>query len=306
MKKLFSLIFVALLAMAMLVGCSSDSGDSDVAEVEAEGLELAEEKKEQDKRVVAGTVMASEMLEMLDIELVGVPSTDRGLPERYSDVEAIGMPMNPDLEKILSVEPDVFITDGNLKDTIDALLGDKGIEIIYLTNNSYQDLMDTITELGAYFERQDRASEILADMKSKEEAVLQSVEGKESPNVMIIFGTTESFMLATKNSFTGSLVEQIGGENVTDSIAEGGRAPYVDFSLEQAVQMNPDVILRLTHMSPQESSQAFEEEFSKDMWQNLDAVREGRVHDLDPRYFGVTANMRASESIEKLAELIYE
>uniref|UniRef100_UPI00260AFEB1 ABC transporter substrate-binding protein n=1 Tax=Clostridium sp. TaxID=1506 RepID=UPI00260AFEB1 len=94
-------------------------------------------------------------------------------------------------------------------------------------------------------------------------------------------------------------------DNVTDSIDTIDSA-YVNFSMEQIVEMNPDYILRLSHGDIEVTKKAFDEEFSTNpAWMTLDATKEGRVYDLDPVVFGVTANLSIIEAIEELGNIIY-
>lgn len=302
MKNIKLSVILVFSMMLLLTGC----GNKDVSEKPVEVKAAKTQEVIQEKKVVAGTVMAAELLDLLEVDLVGIPSTKKGLPKRYEGVTEIGMPMKPDLEKIVSLDPDIFVSDATLKEAVDGLLGDKEMELVYMNNNSYEDLETTITSLGEKFNKEDKAKEVVDNMKEKEKEILKSIEGKESPRVMVIFGTTESFMLATNNSFVGSLVEKLGATNVTDELSKGAPAPYVPFSLEQAVALNPDIILRLTHMEVEASKAAFDQEFSKGLWQNMKTVKEDKVYDLDPEYFGVTANSRSSESLEKLAEILYK
>lgn len=306
MKKVLILMFSVML---LITGCAGNEQAKDTTSVKAEGNKQEsgkEDEKVQDKKIIAGTVMSAELLDLLDIDVVGVPTTDKKMPERYKDVAQIGMTMKPDLEKVVALDADVFISDITLKDPVDKLLAGQDLELMYLSNNSYEDVANTITTLGEYFSKEEKAKEVVGQMKATEEKVLKSIEGKENPRVMVLFGTTESFMLATNHSFVGSLIEKLGATNVTDELSDGKPMPYVPFSLEQAVSLNPDIILRLTHMDVEASKAAFEEEFKKGLWQNMETVKTGKVYDLDPEYFGVTANSRASKSLEKLSEILYK
>ncbi|AFS77444.1 putative ABC transporter periplasmic binding protein [Gottschalkia acidurici 9a] len=273
---------------------------------ESESSEASNLKIPKDAKIVAGTVMASELLDLLDIELVGVPSTKKGLPERYNGLTEIGMSMKPDIEKIVSLGTNVLVTDSTLKESLDVQLKGKDIDIIYMNNNSYEDLIKTIESLGKAFEKEDKAEKVIKDMKQKEEQIMKKIEGKKSPKVMVIFGTTESFMLATKDSFVGSLVEKLGATNITEEIDQKGTTPYVPFSLEQVAKLDPDMILCLTHMEVEASKAAFDKEFSKGLWKNMHVIKNNKVYSLDPEYFGVTANSRASESLERLADILYK
>ena len=303
MKKIKRLIALSLCATTLLVGCGSKASPKEENNNDA----AVEEKKEiTDKKVIAGTAMSAELLDLIDVDAIGVLSTKKKLPERFKDLPEIGSPMKPDLEKVVSLNPDLYISDGNLKGNIEELFKEKNINTLFLDNNSYEDVIKNIEYLGEYFGVEEKTKELVSKMNKEEGRILDSVKGKESPKVLVIFGTTESFMLATNHSYVGNLVEKLGGKNVTDELSKDNPAPYVPFSLETVADLNPDIILRLTHMDPEASKKAFEEEFSKGLWVNLDAVKNNKVYDLDPEYFGVSANIRAVEALETMSEILYK
>ncbi len=305
MKKLKKLILLSLCTVALLTGCDKASSTEPKAPQEPQEV-VSEANQEEPKRVIAGTVASAEILDLIDVDVVGVVSTEKTLPERFDGVAEIGMPMNPDLEKVVSLDPGLYITDASLKESIEALFTGKNIETMFLSNNSYQNILENIESLGQYFDKEEEARAVLNEMKEREQQVLDSIEEKEAPRILVIFGTPESFMLATKHSYAGGLVEMLGGINVTDSLGEARPMPYLPFSLETIADLNPDMILRLTHVSPEVSKAAFEKEFQKGFWANLEAVKNNRVYDLDPEYFGVTANIRAIEALEQMAEILYQ
>ncbi|WP_461614219.1 ABC transporter substrate-binding protein [Clostridium sp. Marseille-QA1073] len=303
MKKIKEIMALSLCATTLLVGCRSNATTKEENKSET----AVEQKKEvTDKKVIAGTTMSAELLDLIDVDAVGVLSTKKELPERFKDLPEIGSPMKPDLEKVVSLNPDLYISDGNLKGNIEELFKEKNINTLFLNNNSYEDVIKNIEDLGKYFEKEEKTKDLVSKMKKEEERILDSVKGKEAPKVLVIFGTTESFMLATKHSYAGSLVEKLGGKNVTDELSKDKSTPYVPFSLEAVANLNPDIILRLTHMEPEASKEAFEKEFSKGLWVNLDAVKNNKVYDLDPNYFGVSANIKAVEALEKMSEILYK
>lgn len=290
MKKLLSILLV-LISLLVLVGC-----DGEIAN---------ENGTDSTIRIIAGTVAAAEYLDLMGVEIVGVVSTERGLPERYKDVPQIGTAMSPDLERIVSLAPDIFISDTNLKENIETLLEGQDIATKFISNASYEDVMTNFLNLGKLFNKEEVAQAIVDDMRATEQRIMESIKGKEAPRVLVIFGTPESFMLATQHSYIGSLIEKLGAMNVTDLLNQGGPAPFVPFSLETVADLNPDVILRLSHIAPEVTRAAFEREFSQGFWVNLDAVKEGRVYDLSNAFFGVTGNVRAKYALENLAELLF-
>lgn len=255
-------------------------------------------------KVAVGTIGISEIFDALEIDLVGVPSSDSNIPERYKSLPTIGMSMQPDMEKLKSLELDVFITDSALKDSLEESLQNKKISTQFIKTSGYDDIVKSIETIGKAFEKEDKAKEIVDKMKNTEKEVMDRIQGKEPKKVMIIFGTPESFMLATDMSYIGDLANRLNLENITDGMEI--KSPYIPFSIESVVSMNPDVILRFTHADPEVSRQMFEKEFSENpVWNALDAVKNEKVFDLDPEYFGVVANIRCSEALESLYDIIY-
>jgi iron complex transport system substrate-binding protein len=312
MKKILSILLIMSLAL-LIMGCSNkqevvptvvQNNENEALNEESKINE--EEEKVEELRVIAGTVASAEFLDLLDITPIGVVSTSHTLPSRYDNVPQIGTAMSPDLELILSLNSDIYISDSSLKENIEGLLQGQEMELMFLTNNSFEDVMENFEALGTFFGKEEKANELIQEMKEKEQEILASIKDKEAPRVMVIFGTPESFMLATERSYAGSIVNKLGGINVTDDIQNAPPSPYIPFSLETVADLNPDIILRLSHAAPEATRAAFEKEFAQGFWLNLEAVKNNRVYDLDNDYFGVTANVRAKESLEKMAEILYQ
>ena len=256
-------------------------------------------------KIVAGTIGLTEMFDILEIDLVGVPSSSSySVPERYKELPTIGMSMQPDAEVVKSLDTDLFVSVTSLQASLEKSLGGKNINTLFVEANGYDDIAVSIKQLGDAFGKTEQAEEFLANMKETEANALAKIDGKEKKKAMIIFGTPESFMLATDMSYIGDLADRLGVDNVTDELQTMG--PFVPFSIENVVATNPDVIIRFTHADPETSRKMFDKEFSENpVWNALDSVKAGKVYDLDPHYFGVVANVRCAEALEQLAELIY-
>lgn len=72
-------------------------------------------------------------------------------------------------------------------------------------------------------------------------------------------------------------------------------------------KLQPDIILRASHGFPNQVKAMFDEEFKTNtIWRNFKATKNNRVFDLDETLFGITANINADQSLEKMYELLYE
>ena len=70
---------------------------------------------------------------------------------------------------------------------------------------------------------------------------------------------------------------------------------------------NPDIILRTSHAMPKQVAAMFAEEFeTNDIWKHFNAVKNGKVFDLDNEKFGMSATFRYKEALDDLQPILYE
>ncbi|WP_262174090.1 heme ABC transporter substrate-binding protein IsdE [Saccharococcus sp. Marseille-Q5394] len=291
MKKAIGLF--GLLASVMLAGCSAIAGDN-----------ANEQIGEQDgDRVVATTVALTEIMDALDIDLVGVPSSYKELPERYADAKEVGNPMSPDMEMLLSLKPTEVFSVTTLKYDLQEMFDDRGIDMTYANLESIDAMHEEILKIGEKYDSVEQAEAIVARFEEKAAAIEKAIEGKEKPSVLILMGIPGSYLVATEHSYIGDLVKRAGGVNVIT----GEDVEFISSNTEYLQQTNPDVILRAAHGMPEQVIQMFDEEFrSNDVWKHFDAVKNGRVYDLEETLFGTTGNLAAAEALDELLKMLHE
>ena len=257
-----------------------------------------------EERIIAGSVAMGEILNELKVPMVGRISTQYDLPEEMESLPEVGLPMNPDLEKIVEMDPDRYILSGSLEEIVGDKLSSVDIPTEYYDLTSYNAVFSTIEEVGKNYGKEKEAQDLIERLKVNEAEVLSSIEGKEPKKVMILFGAPGAFLLATKDSFAGSLVNLLKCENIADQTKIKGE--YVPFSMEVALKEDPDIILRMYHGYIDEAKAQVEKEFAENpQWKQFTAVKEGKVYDLDDRIFNVTGNLRADESLIYMRDLLY-
>lgn len=252
--------------------------------------------------VVATSVAVTEILDALDVQVSGVPTSSYELPESTKDAVQVGNPMSPDLEIIKSLNPKVVVSVDTLGSDYEKLFTDNNIPSEFVSLSSLEDLKTTIKTLGDYFNKKEKAEELINNINSKQEEVSSSNENVQSPNLLVLFAAPGSTMLATTKSYIGSLVELVGGKNIIEDTS----SPYVNYNNEELTKLNPDKILVMTHALPEETKAALEKEFStSSVWQNVEAVKNGNVVYLDNNYFGMSANLKVTEALGMLKEIVY-
>ena len=255
-----------------------------------------------EERVVASSVAVVQILDALAVPMVGVPTSSYELPESVADVTRIGSAMSPDMEVIASLEPTVVVSVDSLSEDLKTQFDSLKIDSEFVNLDSYDGLKEAIKSLGDRFGVSEKAEELVASFEARETDIQKSIEGKESPSVLIIFGAGTSFMVASEDSYVGNLASIVGATNIlTDAPSS-----FSPIDMEYLADKNPDYILFMAHANPEESLEAFKQEFEKNKaWQNFDAVKNGNVVALETGYFGMSANLNAVDAMEKLVDILY-
>lgn len=294
----FVLVIGLLLAGCGNAATSSDSGASDTqGSASNTGTEASSEN-----RIVSTTVAITEVLAALDLDVVGVPTTVKQLPERYKGIVEVGNPMSPDMELIKSLKATHVLSVTTLQYDLEETFKNLNIDASFLDFTSMDDMKAEIAKLGEQFDRKEKAQALIDSYDQKIADIKAKVASEQAPSVLILMGIPGSYLVATEHSYIGDLVKQLGGVNViTNSDVE-----FISSNTEYLHQSNPDVILRAAHGMPEEVIKMFDDEFKKnDIWKHFNAVKNDRIYDLPEEFFGTTGNLAADEALDILAGMLY-
>lgn len=290
MKKFLCVIAILIVTFSV-IGCSS----SEVAS--SKELSTSDDKKQV---VVATSVAITEILDRLGVEVSGVPQTNYELPESAKGATEVGSPMNPDMEIIKSLNPTDVICVDTLGSDFEKQFEENNINADFYNLSNVDGLKETIAALGEKFNKQDKANEILDEIKDVEDKV--NSNKKSDDKILVLFGAPGSVMVATDKSYIGNLVELAGGYNIFSNATSS----FTQINLEEIIKLNPDKILVMTHAAPEAAKESVEEELSKDLWKNVNAVKNNDITYLENGYFGMSANLKIVEAVEKLGDILYE
>lgn len=307
MKKmgfiLLSIAFAASLTACGKKDSAAVSQDSDGSHTENSSVDTgADGQSGSDIKVVATSVAIVEILDALGVEAAGVPTSGYELPKSAEGAVKVGNPMSPDMEVIKSLNPGIVFSVSSLepalKDGFDAV----NIPSAFMDLNSFDGLIDSIKLIGEKTNRKEKAYELAEEIQERAKEISENAADKDAGTVLIIFGASGNFQVATEESYVGDLVKRVGGRN----IVEGAEGSFLPVDIEFLASKNPDYILLMTHANPEESRAAFEKEFSENgVWDNFDAVKNNKVIALDSKYFGMSANLLVTDAMENLEEILY-
>ncbi len=301
MQKKWRYVWLMLVVMtaAIIAGCGNDKEEKAVSADTAEKSETAETS---DQRIIAGTVVIADILDKLNIDAIAIPETEKELPSRFDGLPTIGNAMTPDMEIVKSMDPTDFLSVSTLEYDLEDGFEQLKIPATFLNFQSVDSMIQEIQGLGERYDRKTQADKLVGDLQKKIEAAEVVAANRKGPRVLILLGIPGSYLVATENSYAGDLVKRAGGTNVM----EGQDPEYLSSNTEYLHNSKPDIILRLSHGMPDEVVEMFNEEFqTNDVWKHFDAVKNGKVYDLEEELFGTTASLQVPEALSELMKIFY-
>ena len=114
-------------------------------------------------RVVSLAPSATSTIHAIGAESVLVAATHHG----DHRVERIGGWLNPDIDRIEALQPDLVITTDSLQASIVAALRARNIETLHLTPTTLEEVIDSITEIGHAIGRDVATSELVSAIRDR-------------------------------------------------------------------------------------------------------------------------------------------
>ncbi|MEA0554500.1 ABC transporter substrate-binding protein [Lysinibacillus irui] len=258
------------------------------------------------ENIVTTSVPLTEMLHLLGITPVGVPTSTNPIPTDFDSITKIGSPMSPDLEVISSLQSDLIIGASSLQSSLDQALQGMNLPTAYLPTDSYEDLKLSFKVLGTYFAKEEKMNDVLQRIVAKEKELEAQAQGKELPSVMLVIGTSDSFMVMNDKSYLGSLVERLGADNIAKSVLKAD-STYSPMNLEDIIVADPDIVFVLASGDHGANEDKFKQEIEKNSaWQQLSAYKNNKIYVLDYSTFGVTSITNVETALTTIADYFYK
>lgn len=297
----FGTLVMAMIILFIVAGCSNKADEGKV-DVDKGSTVESESTEKSDQRIIAGTVVIAEILDKLDLDAIAIPETEKELASRFDELPTIGNAMQPDMEIVKSLDSTDFLSVSTLEYDLTDKFEQLKIPTHFLNFQSVDSMLREIEGLGDRYDRTEKAAELVASLQKSIDSVESVAADKQGPRVLILLGIPGSYLVATENSYAGDLVKRAGGVNVM----EGQEAEYLSSNTEYLHNSNPDIILRLSHGMPAEVVKMFDEEFkTNDVWKHFNAVKTGKVYDLEEELFGTTASLQVPTALGQLMEIFY-
>jgi iron complex transport system substrate-binding protein len=171
-------------------------------------------------------------------KLVG-DTTYCNYPDAAKAVQKVGDTINPNLEAIVALKPDVvFVSTASQIETFTKRLEEQKIAVFVTDAKDLEGVYRGIETIGDILGKKEKAGELVAAMKNRVAAVEARTENA-TPYRVFVQVSEEPLFTAGGTSFITDLIERAGGFSVTANIKE----PYPRLSEETALALQPDAII---------------------------------------------------------------
>jgi iron complex transport system substrate-binding protein len=231
--------------------------------------------------------------------VVGVSDFDN-YPEDVATKEQIGG-MEFNVEKIISLKPDLVLAHGssahNSESGLDQLRS-VGITVVVIPNAmSFEGVYDSIKLVGKMTGTTNQAEEIVANMQTKLEEIKEKASAvSEKATVWVEVSPAPELYTTGQGTFMHEMIEAINATN-----AAGEQEGWIMFTEEDAVTLNPDVIITTYGYYVENPKQQV---LAREAWSEVPAIQNDRVYDIHSDLV-TRSGPRLIEGVEELAKVVY-
>jgi iron complex transport system substrate-binding protein len=195
-------------------------------------------------------------------------------PKEALQKPSIGLPLNPSIEAIIALHPDLVLGSGDMN-TLESAghLQRLSIPVFMVDPHGIEGIYASILSLGKVLDRETDANSLVGRLRTRVQAVKARVADKPKVRVFMAIWY-DPVMTIGKRAFISELIDAAGGRSVTDDITQ----EWPEVSLETIVTRQPDALLLMSG-----SNITLGELKTRPGWEHLKAVREGRVYYTDER-----------------------
>jgi iron complex transport system substrate-binding protein len=234
-------------------------------------------------------------------QVVGVSNFDE-YPLEVATRAKVGGLIDPDVERILSLRPDLVIVYATQSD-LRMQLERARVPMFLYEHAGLSDITTTIRQLGRRLEAVKPASTVADRIESSIAGLRKRIAGRRRPRTLLVFSreadTMRGIYASGGRGFLHDMLVAAGGDNVLGDVNRQSVQATTELILARA----PEVILevRTTPMSGVSSERTLR---SWNVLSSLPAIRSKRVHLLPSDEF-VIPGPRVAEAARRFAELLH-
>lgn len=205
---------------------------------------------------------------------------------------------DPAPEQAVAEEPDLVFMSGRQEGQVEQF---RALELTVVFLEEPPDvagILQQIRDIGRLTGHAGEAEALADSLQARIDAIAEKLESvDEGPRVFVEL--TPDLYTVAPESFIGGLLTLVKAKN----IAAGATSAFPQLSAEVVIDEDPEVII-LTDGTPDSGGQSLETLRARPGWDAITAVKEGRVHAVDPDIFS-RPGPRIVDALEELVALLY-
>ncbi len=216
-------------------------------------------------------------------------------PEEAKKIEKIGGFIDLNIEKVISLKPDIIIL---YKEHLKKLKFLKPkVNLVVVNHNTLDDIFNSIEIISKELNLEKKGSELIKKIKNELNQIRDLSKNKKRKRVLIIASRNpydlKNMYIIGRKDYLNSLLEIAGGINVYS-----GSISYPSVSIENIISFSPDYILELSNVNPFNKKKNLFEYWKR--YSFLKAVKNKKVFLIEKSYW-----LRPSVRIVKVCKEMY-
>jgi len=235
--------------------------------------------------------------------LVGVDSHSDFPPDVVEPLPRVGPDLEIEIEKVAALEPDLVLATLTVPghETVVEGLEKAGLPFIAPAPESVRDVYANIREIGVLLDAGDRAEELILEMQAElgngNGRNRDPAEDPGRPTVLVQWWPKPT-IAPGRDSWTTDVIRAAGARNVLENEPVKSRA----LSDDEVRELDPDaIVISWCGVDPEKYRP--DVVYGKEAWQDLDALRRGRVHCVPEAFLG-RPGPRLVEGARALREVV--
>lgn len=288
------------MARALAILLASPAGFRAAAAMAAEGRQIAHllgttKIDGMPSRVVALEFSFVQALDALGVVPVGITDDNQAkridqLLGKHIDYSSVGTRLEPNLELVSALMPDLIIADETRHSAIYQQLGAIAPTIVLNSwEGDYASIKDSVVVIADALGDKARGEKAIADHEATIAGLAAKIPPGEKRRFLLAVATPDSMSLHTSSSFTGSVFKAIG---LTPAV-ESSKAVESGAGLERLIAINPDVLLVATDAG----GTVLDQWKSNSAFANVAAVKSGKIFEVDRNQFSRFRGLKTAEMI---------
>jgi iron complex transport system substrate-binding protein len=250
------------------------------------------------KRVISLSPVITETIYLLNAQNLLIANTSYcNVPVAAQFKEKIGSVTQMNVEKIISMQPDIVIASSLSNGKQIKILHNQKIRVIKIKNpETFVQMCEITKQIGKVLGYEKNAETIIKKAVQEVEKIERKTAMLPKKTVFIQIGMKPLYS-ANKDSFINEYIKYGGGINIVENEKTG------IYSREKVITQNPDIILIATMGTSKKAGK-----IEKQRWMNfkfLNAVINRQIYVLDPEFICSPTPVTFAKGLKDVAALIH-